>query len=247
MNQYSPGFSQMPPIVKNLLIINGLFFLATIAFESTDFSMYEYFSLFYPGSEPFKSWQVITHMFMHGGFTHIFFNMFALLMFGSPLEQIWGSKRFLNFYLITGFGAAALHTFVNYIEVSSLVNQLSLESIDEVKQNGYAALHQGKNYIDPLMAELNRKLHVPTVGASGAVYGLLIGFGMLFPNTELMLIFLPVPIKAKYFIPLLIIGELFLGIGQFRWDNIAHFAHLGGALFGFLLVRYWKKDQFKRF
>lgn len=232
----------MPPmtdVVKNLLIINVLFFLATMLFGETE--MFNLLALHYPTSELFKPLQLVTHFFMHGGFMHIAFNMFALVMFGSALEALWGPKRFLFFYFFSAFGAFVLHFAVNYFRIDSLINQIDPAQLQLVYDQGAEALSNGQNFIDPLLAELNVNINIPMVGASGAIYGLLLGFGMMFPNVELMLIFLPIPIKAKFFIPVLMLIELFLGFNQFSWDNIAHFAHLGGALMGFLLILYWNK------
>ncbi len=222
MNQYGRfGSRGISEVVKNLLIINGIVFFATLL--NPDWI--QRLGLYYFSSEKFKPYQIVTHLFTHGGMAHIFFNMFALWMFGSVLERIWGPKRFLIFYLITGLGAAFLHELVNTIIV--------------FKETGGIMLL--KNQV--VTEQLASIYYVPVVGASGAIYGLLAAFGVLFPNTKLMLIFPPIPLKAKYFIPILIVLEFFLGTQNFRWDNIAHFAHLGGALFGFILVKIWNKDR----
>jgi membrane associated rhomboid family serine protease len=170
--------------------------------------------------------------------------MFALYMFGRVLESVWGPKRFLTFYLVTGVGAAFLHTVVNFIEYESVVSKLSPDVVEQIKLNGYNLWAEGKTYSDPLMSKLVMILNTPTVGASGAVFGILLGFGMLFPNTQLMLLFPPIPIKAKYFVMGYGAIELFLGISQ-PGSNIAHFAHLGGMLFGFILIKYWNKNSKK--
>lgn len=221
-------------VVKHLLIINVLMFVAGYVVGG------DFLALYYPASDVFRPYQLVTHFFMHANFMHIFFNMFALVMFGSALETVWGPKRFLFYYLFCAFGAAILHMFVNFLEASQLVSQLSPEAVNMVKNEGREILLSGRNYADPLMAKLNLQYNIPVVGASGAIFGLLLAFGMLFPNQELMLLFFPVPIKAKYFIPVLMLIELFLGVKQFSWDNVAHFAHLGGALFGFLLILFWR-------
>ncbi len=225
-------FRNMPGVVKNLLLINVMVFIIT----SINPEMMWNLALFYPKSDLFQPYQLITHMFTHGGLGHIFFNMFALVMFGSQLEMIWGPKKFLAFYLITGLGAVALHLGVKYFEVQELVSLLPNTIVERVFTEG-----MGYQYYDATIQQLNLIVNTPTVGASGAIYGLLVGFGMLFPNTELMLIFFPIPIKAKYFIPILIIFEIYAGLNI--GDNIAHFAHLGGALFGFILILIWKKDR----
>ena len=171
-------------------------------------TMYEYLALFNYKSNYFHGWQMITHMFMHGSFTHLLFNMFGLYMFGSRLEQMWGAKRFINFYLITGLGAALLHTLVQDYEITQ----------------GLVSINQ------------------PTVGASGALFGILVAFAMYWPNTQLFLMFIPVPIKAKWAVIGYAAFELFAGISGFQ-AGVAHFAHLGGALFGFILVQYWNKNN----
>lgn len=231
----------MPPVVKNLILVNALFFLVTMVLQQTGIDLYKYLGLYFPASENFRLHQVFTHMFMHGSITHIFFNMFALYMFGRVLESVWGPKRFLIFYLVTGLGAAALHTFVNYLEYQSVLMKMSPEQIGTVREMGVSIFSEGKNFTDPLMGKLNMVLNTPTVGASGAVFGILLGFGMLFPNTELMLLFPPIPIKAKYFVLGYGLLELVLGISQ-PGSNVAHFAHIGGMIFGYFMIRYWNKN-----
>ena len=215
------GFmSNFPPVIKNLVIINALMLLITLL--TGDF-MYEKFSLFYVESPFFKPYQFITHMFMHGDFIHLFFNMYTLVIFGIVLEQIWGSQKFFLYYMVTGLGAAALHTLVLYIQASSLEGA--------AMTGDFAA-----------MESLKAIMSTPTVGASGAVYGVLLAYGMLFPNNVLQLLIPPVAIKAKWMV--LIFGglELVLGITN-TGGNIAHFAHLGGMIFGYILIRYWKKNN----
>jgi membrane associated rhomboid family serine protease len=166
-------------------------------------------------------------------------------MFGRVLESVWGPKRFLTFYLVTGIGAATLHTFVNFIEYNHTAAQISPEQVAYVKEVGYGLWAEGKNFSDPLLGKLNIALNTPTVGASGAVFGILLGFGMLFPNTQLMLLFPPIPIKAKYFVMGYGAIELYLGFSN-SGGNVAHFAHLGGMLFGYFMIKYWNKNS-KRF
>ena len=240
--------------------------VATWVLEGMGIDLVQYLGLYYPASEHFRLHQIFTHMFMHGGFMHIFFNMFALWMFGRVLESVWGSKRFLMYYLITGIGAAALHTFVNYLHISAMQNALdayintpSPELLDHFVQkylsqpssqvidfvnswyntptNGSFAA-EGQRLMERIV-QMN--INIPTVGASGAIFGILLAFGMLFPNTQLMLIFPPIPIKAKYFVMGYGALELYLGLTQ-PGSNIAHFAHLGGMLFGFFLIKYWNKN-----
>jgi membrane associated rhomboid family serine protease len=219
-------FSNISPVVKNLLIINIIFFIATLMFTQ---NMVEWFSVFYFDSPLFKVWQVVSYMFMHSptSFAHILFNMFALYTFGSTLEYVLGSKRFLNFYLITGLGALALQMVVQAIELYAATG-----SVMPVSQNVSILSQDQMNLVREIYT-------TPMLGASGAIFGLLIAFGMIFPNAELFILFIPVPIKAKYIIPVYIIIELFLGVAQFSGDSVAHFAHLGGALFGFILIKMW--------
>lgn len=208
----------LTPVVKNLLIINVVVLL--LSSFTGDF-MYRYFSLFYFESELFHPYQFISHMFMHGGFWHLFFNMYTLMIFGTLLENVWGSKKFFLFYMVTGLGAALLHTLVQFIEVQHFQNLVEAGNVGAIQS-------------------IRRIFMTPTVGASGAIYGLLLAYGMLFPNNVMGLIFPPIQLKAKWFV--LIFGgiELFLGVSQ-SGGNIAHFAHLGGMLFGLLLILYWKK------
>lgn len=228
-------------VVKHLLIINILFFVATYFYK--DFMMQE-FALWFPKNENFQIWQLLTHMFMHGGFMHIFFNMYALWAFGSPLEQIWGRNKFIFFYISAGLGAAIIHTAVNYFHFESgyqdLVNMgFSNEQIQQfIRESSVSAPEQFHNMLI--------SYYIPAVGASGAIYGILVAFGMMFPNSELFLIFIPFPIKAKYFIPVLVGLDLFSGVTGYSifGSGIAHFAHVGGALFGFVMMWYWKRNQF---
>jgi len=185
--------------------------------------MLQRFALFYPASQHFRPWQIVTHIFMHGNFAHLLFNMYALWMFGSVLEHLWGPKKFLLYYLVTGLGAAAIHMGVQWIEAALLVKNIN--------QNGIEAIGALTNY--------RILMNTPTVGASGAVYGILLAYGLLFPNNKLQIIFLPVVLKAKYFVIIFAVIELILGL--VGGGNIAHFAHLGGMIFGFILIRYWKK------
>lgn len=229
MNSYnnSSPFSSIPQVVKNLLIINVIFFIATLAFEKNNVSLVELLGVYYFDSPKFQVWQVVTYMFMHGSFAHIAFNMFALFSFGSTLEYTMGSKRFLNFYLITGLGALALQMVVQAVEVHGIMGSITINT-------------QAVPMLNPKSLRTLQEIYLtPMVGASGAIFGLLIAFGMLYPNAELFILFIPVPLKAKYIIPIYVIVELFLGMASFRGDSVAHFAHLGGALFGFLLIKFW--------
>lgn len=221
-------FSLLPPVVKNLLIINGIMFLASMALRQRGIELISMLGLFYWDSPFFQPYQILTHMFMHANLGHIFFNMFAVWMFGSRLEVVWGGRRFLIFYLITGLGAALLHQAWNAYELQQICGSIS-------------PLHEG--YSLGSIGEQGRDLlRTPVVGASGALFGLLGGFAMLFPNTELMLIFLPIPIKAKYFVLFYGLAELFMGMSPYQ-TGIAHFAHLGGLIFGVILVKLWNKTN----
>ena len=218
-----------PPVVKNLIIINVLFYLGTMALG--EYQMLHYFAGTYPGSPNFYPWQVITHMFMHGGLGHIFFNMFALYMFGGQLERLWGPQRFLNYYIICGLGCFFLHELFVGLELNNLYGTF------------FPAFDQPPGVSNQLWtmqldAEFGR-----VVGASGAVFGILLAFGMLFPNTRLMLLFPPIPIKAKYFVIGYGILELSLALDNASGDNVAHFAHLGGMLFGYMLLKRWQKER----
>jgi membrane associated rhomboid family serine protease len=242
-NYRTSGFAGTPPVVKNLIIINVLMLLARFTAEQVFNLRLNYqLGLFYPGSDQFEPYQIVTHMFMHGGLAHLFFNMFALWMFGRVLENVWGHKRFFIYFFITGFGAAFLHMLVNHIQIQSLMNQMTQEQIATVVTEGFNAISQGKNFTNPQMGKLNLMMNIPTVGASGAVFGILLAFGMLFPNTQLLLIFPPIPIKAKYFVIFYGILELWLGITQ-PGSNVAHFAHLGGMIFGFILIKLWNLNK----
>ena len=242
MNYRPSSFRHLPEVVKNLLIINGLFFLATITLDSMCFDMYLFFGLHQFQSPDFMPHQLITHLFMHGNFTHLFFNMFALWMFGKVLENVWGGKKFLIYYMITGLGAAAIHLGVSQYEIMSLQAQISSNDLNTILNEGGNILAGGQNYTNPIMGKLNLLIHTPTVGASGAVFGVLLAFGMLFPNA-LLYIYLAIPIKAKYFVILYGLLELYAGISNNPADNVAHFAHLGGMIFGFLLIKYWRKNS----
>lgn len=213
------GFlSGVPTATKNIILINILIFVAYLINENF---MISHFALFYPASKYFRWWQVVTHMFMHGGFWHILFNMYTLYMFGSVLERMIGTKKFLIFYFICGLGAAALHTGVQYIQAQSLMNDIAAGVGSAI--NSYAQLKV-----------------TPTVGASGAIYGVIIGYAMLFPQSRLTLLFPPVSMSAKWMVIVFAAIELLTGMTG-TVAGVAHFAHLGGMLFGWLLIKYWRK------
>jgi membrane associated rhomboid family serine protease len=237
--------------VKQLLIINVLFFIGT---QFIGDGAYKYLAMYFPENTNFHVWQIISHMFMHGGFMHIFFNMFALYSFGSVLENIWGGKKFIFFYISCGLGAAALHTGINYYYFNEGINTLVDNGFSKIEI--LQLLNEGK--INTQWQELLTVTEFQNftsaylgtvVGASGAIYGLLVAFAFMFPNAELALMFIPVPIKAKYFVPIFmliydgffgILGNSFVGIGQ----GVAHYAHIGGAITGLIMVWFWKKNQF---
>jgi membrane associated rhomboid family serine protease len=241
MNGYGRGLFGMPPVVKNLIFINIIMLLAYYAVGSVfDINLNKLLGLYFPKSELFKPIQIITHMFMHGGVTHLFFNMFALYMFGQVLEQVWGPKRFLIYYFVCGLGAALIHESVIAFQYVHYVQTLSPDDLQLVVNEGTAYFNKGQGFIDPTMQGLQILLNTPTVGASGAIFGVLLAFGVLFPNTQLMLLFPPIPIRAKYFVMIYGGIELYLAITQ-PGSSIAHAAHLGGMLFGYLLIRYWRR------
>ncbi len=240
------------PMVKQLLIINVIFYIGSQIVGNIS---YDLLSLYYFESPQFRVWQPITHMFMHAPMpiiTHLLFNMLALFSFGSALEHRWGSKRFLFFYMSCGLGAALLHSLVNYYEVQQGINLLlsSGYSMSEISTllTGESIPTNGRPDVSQSLNDFFSAYYTPAVGASGAIYGLLVAFAVLYPNAELMLLFIPIPIKAKYFVPGVLLVDLYLGLtGKSIFGGaggIAHFAHIGGALIGFLMMWYWKKNQF---
>ncbi len=278
MTQFQPtGFRVLPPVVKNLLIINGLFFLATITFGDVfHIDLTEKLGLHYIMASDFKPYQFVTYMFMHGGFTHILFNMFALWMFGNTLENVWGPKRFLTYYMVTGIGAGIVYMIWISFQINPVVSQIDsfIQSKDLAVLANFAADHTFRlnSFSGQIWTEFQsfqRNLQIldgnpsnvdamqnvvkfmadykdfylnqsVVVGASGAVFGILLAFGMMFPNALIYLYF-AIPIKAKYFVMLYGAFELFEGVMNRPGNNIAHFAHLGGMLFGYFLIVYWKK------
>lgn len=235
--------NNIPPITKNLLIINTLMFFGMIVAESYQLDLNRYLGLHFVLSDQFNLAQFITYLFMHGGFSHLFFNMFAVWMFGRILEQVWGPKRFLFYYLLCGIGAGVIQELVTGISYFSLQADVPADVLAKVQQEGYRYLQQGMNYIDPTLGNLNATLNGFTVGASGAVYAILLAFGMIFPDQPMFIFPLPVPIKAKYFVMGYALIELFSGLANNPGDNVAHFAHLGGMIFGFILIIYWRKKD----
>lgn len=239
-------FGNISPVCKNLLILNVIMFvfIATGGTSGFGYERNQIFGMYYFASPEFKPYQIVTHMFSHGSVPHLVFNMFSLVMFGSLLERIWGPKRFLLFYLVTGLGAVALHEAVNAFQVYKATGSLAPDIYrvgDMVHAKSAASWMDNREAFNKVASAY----FTPVVGASGAIFGLLIAFAMLFPNTELMLLLFPVPIKAKYFVPILVVAELLLAQANFEADNVAHYAHLGGALFGFILVRLWQRNRNK--
>lgn len=241
---------KITPVVKQLLIINIIFFIGCYMVPAAG----SYFALYFPENPRFEFWQPLTHMFMHGSVMHIAFNMFALYSFGSTLEHFWGGKKFLFFYISCGLGAALVNYAVNYYFYQDTMNTLIANGYQKVEI--LKLLNQGQGLVkwndylsDGQLARFASAYGGSVVGASGAIYGLLVAFAFMFPNAELGIMFIPIPIKAKYFVPVYmllydgffgILGNSFLGVA----DGVAHYAHIGGALFGFLIMWYWKKNQF---
>ena len=264
--------------VKHLIIINVLLWIATFVLQERGIDLNVLLSLHFPENNSFEFWQPITSMFMHSlaSPAHLLFNMLGLWMFGSALEMRWGKMKFLSFYMITGVGAGLVHTLVNYVEFYSLAQQVTELNLSttQIKEIINVDMVSGRQYLGKLLSNelpsiltkeqllfvsdasftamfhMNILNQTVALGASGALYGILVAFGMMYPNTELMLLFLPIPIKAKYFIPGLLlldfIGGITGGLSLFGAGQIAHFAHLGGALFGFLLMWYFNKTQFNK-
>ncbi|WP_106830300.1 rhomboid family intramembrane serine protease [Parabacteroides pacaensis] len=229
MIQQRSGFlGDIPIVTKNIIIVNVLLWIATIVFAKSGVNLINILGLHFPGAKDFFAFQIVTYMFMHDthSIAHLLFNMFAVYMFGRILERIWGPKRFLLFYIITGVGAGLVQEVVWFYELRDVL------SATQVNIGGGQILDKAEflNYF-------------VTIGASGAVFGILLAFGMLFPDVPLYLMFIPIPIKAKYFVIFYGVAELFLGVANFGGDNVAHFAHLGGMLFGYFLIKYWKKKD----
>jgi membrane associated rhomboid family serine protease len=211
--------------------------------------MYDLFALHYPTNDRFLPWQPLTHMFMHGDVGHIFFNMFGLYMFGTPIEPMWGRKKFIFFYLSAGFGAAALQLGLYYYQVGDITDLLVAEGLTSSQISSFfntrdlpysIAEQLGREKLLSGLSAFNGVM----VGASGALYGVLVAFAFSFPNARLMLLFPPIPVKAKILVPILILGDLFFGFTSYSIGPVAHFAHVGGAITGFIMIWYWKKNQF---
>ena len=234
--------------VKHLLIINGIFFFSANLLGE---AFIDLMALHFYKNPLFHLWQPLTHMFMHGNFPHLLFNMFGLWMFGSLLEQMWGKQKFLFYYISAGLGAVIVQMIAYHFSFFSVIDVLTAndfsyaEIIQTIERGDYRTSWLNVVSMENISA-LYQSYNVSMVGASGALYGVLVAFAFLFPNTPLYLIFVPIPIKAKYFVPLLIVGDLFFGFSSYSVGPIAHFAHIGGAITGFLMMLYWKKNQFNQ-
>ena len=236
----------MSPVVKNLLILNVIMFIITLFGEAQGIPMTYLLGGYVFGSPFFEPFQMVTHFFMHSGFFHIFFNMFALVMFGSILEQVWGPKRFFIFYFATAIGAFFIHQFVGYLELKQLESNLISQGVDlynlnnDILVSNFTSLNS--NYPSAIKGYYDA-VRTPVVGASGAIYGLLVAYAYLFPNTRLMLLFPPIPVKAKWLVLFLVGISLMNSFQNNPGDNVAHLAHLGGALVGFIIVLIWQKNK----
>lgn len=234
-------FQNMPPVTKNLLILNVLFWAVMALVPSIDTRLTQWCALHYFTSPGFNVAQLFTYMFLHANFTHLFFNMFMLVMFGGIIERSMGSARFLFYYVSCGLFAALIQMGVYAVMLSQYYDMYTHEDMQLIINKGWEILQDGMTYTDPTWARINSLVNGPMVGASGAIYGVLLAFGMLYPNQPLYLMFIPIPIKAKW----IVVGsgalELLLGISNNAADNVAHFAHLGGMIAGVLLILYWKK------
>lgn len=234
--------NQLPTVTKNLLIVNVLCFFGAIVAQKYGMNLNNLGGIHFFLSPDFNVAQLVTYMFLHANLEHIFFNMFAVWMFGRTLEHVWGPKRFLIYYMVCGIGAGLVQELVATAQYLTLTSSMPAEVIDTVLREGSSVLQSGMNYVDSRMGELNIAINRSTVGASGAVYGILLAFGMLFPNSQMYVFPIPFPIKAKFFVIGYAVIELVLGMSQTA-DGVAHFAHLGGMIFGFLLILYWKKKR----
>ena len=228
--------------IKHIIIINVILFVAP---QLLNLDLTNMLALHFPDNEHFGFWQYVTSMFMHGSIGHILFNMYGLWAFGTPLEQMWGKKKFIFFYFSAGIGAGIIYTLVNYYQFNTAFEKLI--ELGSSKAEIMELMNPTLIYQNEYLQTVNSLYNTSALGASGAVYGILVAFGLYFKNAKLALIFFPVPIAAKYFIPLMIFGDLFFGMTKYSVGNIAHFAHVGGAVVGFVIAWYWKKNQFEVF
>ncbi len=238
---------RLTPVIKHLIIINVILFFGPMLLNNLDLT--NILALHFPKNEHFGFWQYLTHIFMHGSEFHLLFNMYGLWAFGTPLEQMWGKNKFLFFYFSAGIGAGLIYTLVNYYQFDGIYEQLTNLGVSSSEIMNILKVGRYNDTLITLsnetMSEFYSLYNTPAVGASGAIYGILVGFGLAFPNAKLAMIFFPVPIAAKYFIPLIITSDLFFGMTKYSVGNIAHFAHVGGAIIGFIIAWYWKKNQFR--
>ena len=237
-------FFSTASVVWNIIIINVLCLIATTVLRSrSGIELNDTLGLHFVLSEKFRVYQFFTYMFMHAGVEHILFNMFAVYMFGRLFEMFWGGKKFLFYYLVAGLGAAIVQQTVWHIDYCSIASHIAdmPAVMNHISTEGAKALAESLNYSDEYMGRLNILMNIPTVGASGAVFGILLAFGYMFPKEKLYMFFLPIPIPARVFVIVYGLIELFAGVANFSWDNVAHFAHLGGLLFGLVLLLIWKK------
>ncbi len=240
--------NKLTDAIKHLIIINVILFVVP---QLLQLDLTNMLALHFPKNEHFGFWQYVTHIFMHGSFAHILFNMYGLWAFGTPLEQMWGKKKFIFFYFSAGLGAGIIYSLVNYYQFNGVYELFLNAGLNDSEV--LSILKSGSTndvrVINAISQEQFDKItslyNTPAVGASGAVYGVLVAFGLYFKDAKLALLFLPVPIAAKYFIPVMILGDLFFGMTKYSVGNIAHFAHIGGALIGFIIAWYWKNNQFK--
>ena len=240
-------FNNIPPITRNLIIINVVVFILVSILNNNQVDAY--LAGFYPGSPFFRSWQIITHMFMHGGFTHILFNMFTLFSFGPVLEQALGDRKYLILYFLSGLGSFFLFNLWNFVEVEQIkasldglgfdINSYLAGNSEPFKGNSEAVLTQ-----QGLVGDLVNIIRTPMVGASGAIFGVIAAFATLYPDSKIGIMFIPIPVKVKYVLPIVIVGSIYLGISG-NGGNIAHLAHVGGAIVGFILAKIWKKHLYR--
>lgn len=233
---------RMPPVTRSLIIINVIIWAFTAIFPHKSHFLVDICGLHYFTSPGFNPAQLITYMFLHGGFTHLFFNMFALFMFGSMLEWNFGPKRFIFFYISCGLGAALIQEGVYAWQISDMAGSFSPEELKALTQEGWKAMKQSMNFIDPDLARLNGLINGATIGASGAIYGILAAFAMVYPNRPLYIMFIPVPVKAKWVVLGYALLEFSLGYSNVS-DNVAHYAHLGGMIVGAIIIYIWKKQR----
>jgi|TARA_B110000908_G_scaffold12602_1_gene14656 membrane associated rhomboid family serine protease len=226
--------------IKHLIILNVILFIAP---QFLNLDLTNVLALHFPQNEHFGFWQYLTSTFMHGSFGHILFNMYGLYAFGTPLEQMWGKKKFLFFYFSTGIGASIIYTLVNYYQFNDAFEKLI--ELGATKMEIMKLMNPTLVYNDETLQTVNSLYNTSALGASGAVYGVLVAFGLYFKEAKLALIFFPVPIAAKYFIPIMLLGDLFFGMTRYSLGNIAHFAHVGGAIVGFIIAWYWRNKQIK--